>query len=453
MEYGIICLLPVVVVISVALYTKRTFEALLSGAITAFIITSGFNGFFNRTIDAFYNVLCDADVVWVLLICALFGSLIKLFDKSNATYGIANFILKYAKTEKKSQLISWLLGIVIFVDDYLNVMTVGNTMRPVTDKLKSPREMLAYVIDCTAGPVCILIPFSTWVAFYIGLFQSDPQIAALGEGMSTYYRVIPFTFYNIITVILVPLFVLGIIPHFGPMKKAYERVNAGGKVYAENSEYLNKNDYETNIKLEGNLFDFIIPISVLIVLTIAVEDILIGVIGAIIACAAIYFPRRKMSFREFSESIAEGIGYMIPLLLLVFGAFLFKEALTDVDLANYIISKVQPYMIKALFPALTFVVVAFLAFVVGSAWGIPAVSLPLIMPLCFAVGANPYLTLGAILSAGGFGCHACFYADVTVMASQVCKIDVLDHALTQIPYALIAAFSSALLYLVFGIIL
>lgn len=454
-NYGLLTLLPPLVVIIFALKSRKTFEALIIGAVLAYIIAYG-TGFFGPFLDALQTVV--ADDIWMFITLGLFGSFVVLLQKSRGTFGFAKLVEKLCNTRKKSLIASWILGIIIFMDDYLNILTISAAMRDVTDRQKAPREMLAYVIDSTGAPVCVLIPISTWAVFYAGVVGDQAEMASYGSGMEIYLQSIPFIFYGWTAVIVVPLVILGIIPNMFGMKKAYERVEKTGRVYSEASDKYNVGRDTLNEiieekfegKAQGNIWNFIIPMVMIVAVTIYTGDMLVGLIVAIVTAMIMYLPQKLMSFSEFSEHLATGFASMIPMLFILAGAFVIKAAMDNIGLPQYVINAVLPYMNANLFPAITFIVVAGLSFVTGSNWGIPALTVPILIPLALAGGANPIIVFGAIVSGGTFGSHACFYSDATVLTSQSCGIENLEHAFTQIPFALISAILALLLFLVCG---
>ena len=454
MEYGVLSILPALIVIIFALLTKKTLEALLLGTLSTYIIMYGF-GFGSKWSEAFFAAAGNPDNQWVLIVCGLFGSLIALLRKSKGTLGFAGKLERYCKTPKSTLITTWILGILIFVDEYLNIMTLGACMKNISDKKKVPRESLAYIIDSTGAPVCVLLPFSTWAIFYASVFGKEPAVAALnyGSDIATYLKVIPFTFYAWASVIIVPLFILGIIPKIGKMKDAYKRVETTGKVYGETSSKFNSDLLDEYANGEGKLIDFLLPMGVLIGMTIISGDLFISVIAALFVCLVLYVPRKKMTFDEFCDIYIRGFCDMVPTIAIVFMAFVMQQAANDIGLPNYVIETVAPYLNGDIFPAISFIVVALLTFITGSNWGIPAVCVPIILPLGASLGANLVLVMAAVLSGGALGSHACFYSDATVLTSSSCSIDNMDHALSQIPYALIASAVSLAGFLICGFIL
>ena len=453
MEYGVLSILPALIVIIFALLTKKTLEALLLGTLSTYIIMYGF-GFGSKWSEAFFAAAGNPDNQWVLIVCGLFGSLIALLRKSKGTLGFAGKLERYCKTQKSTLITTWILGILIFVDEYLNIMTLGACMKNISDKKKVPRESLAYIIDSTGAPICVLLPFSTWAIFYASVFGKEPAVAALnyGSDIATYLKVIPFTFYAWASVIIVPFFILGVIPKMGKMKEAYNRVETTGKVYGETSSKFNSDLIDEYASGEGKLIDFLLPMGVLIGITIISGDLFISVIASLFVCLVLYVPRKKMTFDEFCDIYIRGFCDMVPTIAIVFMAFVMQQAANDIGLPTYVIEAVAPYLNGNIFPAISFIVVALLTFITGSNWGIPAVCVPIILPLGASLGANLILVMAAVLSGGTLGSHACFYSDATVLTSSSCSIDNMDHALSQIPYALLASAASLVGFLICGFI-
>ncbi|MEG1584214.1 MAG: Na+/H+ antiporter NhaC family protein, partial [Anaerovorax sp.] len=456
MELGILTLIPPIFIIIFAITTKKTFEALVLGGLIGCVI--GFKGdFFNTYLGFLYDTMCDADVAWIILVIGLFGCLIGLMKKANATVAFSEFIYKRANSEKKASLAAWVLGIIIFMDDYLNILTVGTAFKDVGDKLKSPREMLAYIIDSTGTPVCMLIPISTQAVYWAGMLAKEQDLAFLGSGMEIFIKTIPFSFYAWAAVIIVPLVILGVIPKIGPMKKAYERVATTGMVYSPGSKKFNTDDLFGIDKKEvtnGSVWDFFLPMIVLIGGTIYFDmELLIGVVLGLITATIMYGFKKRLNFEEWSESFLSGFFSMGLMFFIIVTALTLRTVLGEIGMADYIIATVAPHMIPAILPAIAFVIVAILAFVTGSCWGVPAVTLPILIPLATTVGADPLLTAAAILSSATFGSHACFYSDATVLTSSAVNIENMDHCLTQIPYALIAAGIAMIGYLIMGFVM
>ena len=438
MDYGALTLIPIVFIIVTAILTRKSFESLMAGSVIACMIMHG-TGFFLPWVDMLLETLSDPENQWVILVCGLFGSLIAMLRESRGTSGFIRIGEKLCRSERSALLGTFILGAVIFVDDYLNMLTVGTCMRPICDRRKVPREALAYLLDSTGTPICVLLPFSTWTAFYISLFMKEEAVQAMhfSSGLAMYIQTIPYIFYAIITVIMVFLFAMGWMPRIGPMKKAYERVKKTGRTYSEESEKYNLEAEDTDTN--GNIADFLLPIFVLIIVTILADDILAAVIVTLALCLVMYIPRKKMTFTQWSGLLITGFCEMMPTLAILAGAFTVARCCNAMHLPEYVISTVQPFVTPQTYPMIIFLVVSALTFATSSTWGISTIVIPIIIPLAAAVNADMILTMAAILSGSTFGSHACFYSDATVLASAASRVENMEHAFTQIPYAAIGA--------------
>ena len=451
--FGLLTLLPAVTVIVLAIRTKRTTEPLIIGCVLSYIILYGIK-FVTPLVDSFFSVVTDYDTVWIIVTTGFFGSLIALLNASRGTNAFAKMMGKVCKNEKSTLLMTWLLGIIIFIDDYLNIMTISSCMKKLSDKNKVPRESLSYIIDSTGSPTCVLLPFSGWAIFYAKAFYEQDAVKDLGYGsaMQTYIHAIPFMFYAIAAIIIVLLFSLGMIPKIGAMKKAYQRVEETGMVYGESSEKYNRHENSGEIG-KTNIIDFLIPIALMIVITIVFDDIFLGLLASILSCLFLYVPRKIITLKDFCDTWVQGFADTIPMSIIIVSAMCFKTASSDIDLPEYVIRHIMPLVTGQTFPAIAFLVVSALSFITGSNWGIPAVCVPIIIPLGAACGANALLVMGAIISGGVFSSHACYYSDTTVLTSTYSGIDNTDHVISQIPYALIGVAVSFIAFLAFGYIL
>ena len=395
-----------------------------------------------------------ADNVWIVLVCGLFGSLIALLQASKGTFGFSKVIAKICTNEKRTLLASFILGVLIFVDDYLNVLSIGVCMKGVYDKRKIPRETLAYMLDATGAPVCVLLPFSTWAVFYASLFEEEESVKALGyaTGIQAYIHAIPFCFYPIITLLIVLLFSLGIMPKLGSMKAAYKRVAETGKVYSDASRKYNHEERK-GFEEEGNIWNFLIPMIALVAIAVVTGNLLLAVIVALLICFVLYLPTKVVTLDEFFNLIIKGFADMLPILTLLMTAFVLQKTTESLEMTDFIIQVMQPLLKGTLFPAMAFILVAALTFCTGSLWGMSAVVAPIVFPLGAVIGADPILIMAAIISGGAFGSHACFYTDATLLSSTSAGIDNIEHAMSQLPYVIIAAVASIIGFIICGAVM
>jgi len=362
-------------------------------------------------------------------------------------------LLTRLESKRQSLLTTWLLGLVIFLDDYLNSLTVGATMKAVTDRFKTSRAMLAYVVDSTAAPLCLLIPISSWGAYFAGLLEKN-AVAADGQGLTLFIDSIPFMFYPIIAVLVVPLVVLGVIPRLGAMATA--------EALAEETGELGICEDPSN-ELEfgsGGAGTFFIPIAALLYFTIfpvlslsPSVDLLRGVIAGIIVTLGYYASLRIMPLSELFDTCTNGIKIMVPVLAMLLALFIFVEANDRIGLTDYVIQSVKPYMTATWLPVIIFVTMSAVSFATGSNWGVIAIAMPVAFPLAEAYGVSIPLVIGALLSASGFGSHACFYSDSTVLSAQGAGCDTYQHAITQLPYAVLSAGIASVFFFIAALVM
>ncbi len=453
--YGLISCIPIVVLLVSVLWTKRIFECIIVAIAIALFIGEGFSGMLWAFIDLIYVMLADETYSWILLML-LFGGLIKLLEESGGTFGFGAVATKYIKSDKSSLLATYILGILIFIDDYLNNLTIGSAMRGITDRYKVPREMLAITINTTGAPICVLNPFSTWAVFIFGLMQAagvtGDQTLVVG-----YTKLIPYIWYAIVAVLMVPLMIYGVIPRVGPLKKAYQRVEEKGLLFpeelAESSAELDEARERILSKVDPKLRNFLIPMLVVVAVTLVTEDLVPGVILGILTCFIMYIPAKVMTIKEFIENFFEGMKDMIFIATFIMMAFIFVEIENGLGFSDYVIETVKPYMIGGLIPVITFIVVGLMSFAGMDFWAVMILFFPIVVPLSEHFGINLYLAMGSIVSGATFGGHACFFSDQMLMSSASVQIRATDEAVALLPYAVMAAVVTAVLYLIFGFVI
>jgi Na+/H+ antiporter NhaC len=429
-------LLPALVTVVTAILSRRPIESLLAGVFVGLLMLEPAAALSNFS-SILLDVMMDETIAWIIIVCGLMGSLITLLMRVGAANAFSRALSSKAKDSKSALLYTWLLGLVVFIDDYLNALAVGSSMRKVTDKFKVSREMLAYVVDSTAAPICVLVPVSTWAVFYAGLFM-DSGYAESGQGMALYISAIPYMVYPIVAVLLVPLVVNRTVPALGMMKAAEQRA-ADGIAPQLADEASEQSDANSDTHDRVQIYHFVLPIVALLGFSIWYDlDVQIGVIMSVAVTIIMFGTQRLMAWTQMFDAVIDGIKIMLPALTMVVMAFVFKEVNDQLGLATFVITNVAPLMTPITLPALTFITMALIAFATGSSWGVFAIAIPIILPLADSVGVSIPLAIGALISASTFGSHACFYSDSTVLAAQGSGCDVMDHALTQIPYALIA---------------
>ena len=417
--YGIVSIVPVIVLIVVALITKRTFESLLIATLLALIL--GYKGdWFYALIEQIQTV--SAENVWVLLVVGLLGGLVGVLEKSRAAMGFTGVLSRFATTKKRSLLAEWLLSVVLFVDDYLNILATGSITKRLNDSHRIHRTMTAYVIGSTSAPVVVLIPLSSWSIYYASLIDTTGIVPEGGSATLVYIQSIPFMFYPMLCLLVLLLVITGVIPLFGPMRKFQKEAEETGVLFPDGKP-VGQDDADpfpeeppAKSRHTAGLWDLVLPIAVLVAATIIFDiDVLTGVVVALLVIA-----------------------------------FMFKSACESLGMDQFIIEKVAPLMGGQLLPFVIFLVATVMTFALANAWGVSAIMVPLVVPLVQAMDANMAVAIAAIFSGSVFGTQLCFYSDNSILIGQATNILPLDHVRTQMPFALCAGVLAAAAYLIYG---
>lgn len=450
-SWGWLSTLPTALVLVVAIYSRRPFESLIAGGFAGLVMLGGSDLVtpFSEGISA---VMGNETIIWVVLVCGLMGGLITLLEMSGCLGCFSKWLQGKIKTERQSLVTTVIIGLVVFIDDYLNCLAVSSSVKRVTDHFKVSREKLAYIIDSTAAPMCVIVPVSTWAVFFAGLLE-DNGIAGKGEGLSVYISAIPYMIYGWMALLVVFLVATGVIGDLGPMKAAEARAKAGQPVppgFAGHEIELEA-EARHDISMRMGLINFAFPMLLLIVSTVYYEiDLLRGVMLTVAATVVLYYVQGLLSFEKQMEGLFEGFKVMLYPLSTVIAGFLLKDINDALGMTEYVINLLAPYMTKELLPALVFLMMAIVVFGTASSWGVFIIAIPIVVPIAQHSDASMPLVIGALLSASSFGSHACFFSDSTVLAAQGAGCSAMSHAFTQIPYALLGAVLSLMIFVVLG---
>lgn len=444
MESTPLILLPPLIVLVVAVKTRSTASSLFFGTIACCILQFH-SEFFQGFLDLLYSVGTNESTVWYALFVSLFGCILGIWSSTGATRAVTDSLAQFATSQRRTLLITWLIGILMFIDDFTSIAIHG-TMTKLYDNNKIPRAMLAYLAAATASPVCTLVPFGTWAIFYQSSFAAYGEVAALGGSMEVYLSMIPFMFYGWACIAIAFLVAAGAIKPLGGMETAYDRAQSTGELYSSASRRYNVgNDEqgESDSDMGKRMACFLIPLVVFVVCVMVTGDVIIACIitlATLIACCKAF---RIRSWKGLMRDCMDGVSSMASLIVVVFSAYVFRDALIAIGLPDYVVSVAQPFMNPSLVPVITFLACAVLTFASGSNWGATLAVAAIIIPFCSALDGNLVLTLAAIVSGAAFGAHACFYCDVTIFTSGMTRIDNVEHATTQLPYCLIGALIAA----------
>ena len=471
-------LVPAIVAIALALITKEVYSSLFVGIIVGALFFaidagSGFAGFFNHifsnTIDEdhAYGMIVQLSDSWnvgILVFLVVLGVMVALMNKAGGSAAFGRWAKKHIKTKVGAQIATIFLGIFIFIDDYFNCLTVGSVMRPVTDKYGISREKLAYLIDATAAPVCIIAPISSWAAAVAG-FAGDGE-----NGIKLFVEAIPFNFYAVLTIVMMFAMVL--------MKFEFGKMASFEKAVAVVEAKAEEKSEETG---KGKVIDLVFPVVTLIVFCVlgmiytggffesgedkasfvdafansdASVGLVLGSFAALILTIAFYCIRRVLSFKKCMNCVPDGFKAMVPAILILTLAWTLKSMTDSLGAKEYVAGLVEGSAagLKLFLPAIIFVIACGLAFATGTSWG----TFGILIPICIAAfpsTSDPIriISISACMAGAVCGDHCSPISDTTIMASAGAVCDHVNHVSTQLPYAISAAVISFLTYIVAGV--
>jgi Na+/H+ antiporter NhaC len=445
---GIYSLIPPLVVVTLGIWSRRAFEPLLIGCLVGFLMLNPAE-FPASFVTALQKTLQQEDMVWVILVCGLYGSLIHLVIQSGSVLAFGDYMLRFVKTRRSALFLSWLLGVFIFIDDYMSALATGVTMRKITDNYRVSREMLAFMVSATAAPICLLIPMSTW-SIYAGSLLESNKVVEKGQAFQGFLNTLPFMFYPWTIVILALLLGLGYVPLMGKLKKAEDAAIHAPAVSAALKAEHAANQPEQPKSL--NPIHFLLPLSVLIAATLLLDkDALKGVLVGVSFTFFYYWATGIMRFEAISDGVFDGFKNMIPALAILTMSYVLKKVGDETGLTPYVIESVKPILSKNLLPMVVFLALSFISYTTASSWGLYAIAIPIVVPLAQALGSNVWLSLAAVFSAGGFGSQASFFSDVTILTANSTECSNVQLSFAQFPYSLFALALAAVLFLICGL--
>lgn len=460
---GIISIIPAAIAIILAFRTRNTvFSLALASFIGILLSGKGLMGF----PTLLKTSLGTTSFSWILLLELFIGILIAFFQRTGAIQNFSRLMENKKMSRVKIQLMAWFLGMFVFFSDYFSPLFVGTTMRSLSDKAKISREKLAYIADSTSAPVSVLAPITGWAVFISGLLVGIGPIKDAAGAMMVFTKSVVLNFYAIFAVLLVGLFALGVIPEFGPMKKAEKRALEEGKVLRDGAEPLIGEELTDTPPYPGiktSVFlNFIFP--VLIVISIAVGTFITmksaKTMEAFLTAAVvlgIIMRLQGVPLNDIMKTAMSGMKGVMPAVIILALSYAINQLSKDMGTANYIISITKGWLTPSLLPFIIFVVGAVISFATGTSWGTFAIMMPIAAPLAFSFSNNQVTlltlaTIAAVAGGGVFGDHCSPLSDTTILSSTGAASDHIDHVRTQIPYALLAAGLAAVVYLIIGFI-
>ncbi len=465
-------LLAPIIAILLALITKEVYSSLVIGIIVGGVIYA--NGNFETTLthvisDGFIANVADSYNMGILLFLILLGALVAMMNKAGGSAAFGRWATKHIKSRVGAQLATVALGVLIFIDDYFNCLTVGSVMRPVTDENKISRAKLSYIIDATAAPVCIIAPISSWAAAVAGFARG----AGAENGISLFIQAIPYNFYALLTIVMM-IFLAVSKFEYGPMKKHEKNALEKGDLFTSGTQQAVE---EMAVNEKGKVIDLVLPIIVLIVSCVigmiysggffsgesfvtsfsnsdASVGLAYGSFVAIIITIVYFLIRRVLSFKQIMESLPEGFKAMVPAIMILACAWTLK-AMTDSLGAKIFISQLiegSAAGFQKLLPAIIFLIAVGLSFSTGTSWGTFGILIPIVLSVFDASNPLQIVAISACMAGAVCGDHCSPISDTTIMASAGAQCDHLNHVSTQLPYALTVAGVSTVSYIIAGFI-
>ena len=465
-------LVPAIVAITLALITKEVYSSLFIGILVGALFYSNFS--FEGTIlhifnDGIIGVLSDSYNVGILVFLVILGTMVSLMNKAGGSAAFGRWASEHIKTKVGAQLATILLGVLIFIDDYFNCLTVGSVMRPVTDKHNISRAKLAYLIDATAAPVCIIAPISSWAAAVSGFVEGE-------DGLSLFVRAIPYNFYAILTIVMMVGMVL-LKTEFGSMA-VHEKNAALGDLYTTVARPYANAEQDEKENEKGRVMDLLIPIICLVICCVigmiytggffegadfvtafsqsdASVGLAIGSAFGLVITIILYLIRRVLSFKDCMSCLPDGFKAMVPAILILTFAWTLKAMTDSLGAKQFVEAAMQSSAggFMNFLPAIIFLVGCFLAFATGTSWG----TFGILIPIVVAVFANSnenlmIISISACMAGAVCGDHCSPISDTTIMASAGAQCDHVNHVSTQLPYAIVAAAVSFVSYVIAGFV-
>ena len=462
-------LIPPVVAIVLALITKEVYSSLFVGILVGGLFYSGFS--FEGTIvhifeDGIIGALSDSYNVGILVFLIILGAIVCLMNKAGGSAAFGRWASDHIKTRTGAQLTTVALGVLIFIDDYFNCLTVGSVMRPVTDKHNISRAKLAYLIDATAAPICIIAPISSWAAAVTGFVEGE-------DGLSLFISAIPYNFYALLTIVMmITIAVLNI--DFGSMKIHEDNAKKGDLFTTPDRPYGEATELEDTGK--GTVKDLLIPIIALIICCVigmiytggffegadfvtafsnsdASVGLAIGSAFALVITILLYVSRRVLGFKECMDCIPEGFKAMVPAIMILTFAWTLKSMTDSLGAAEFVAALIKGSAsgIVNLLPAIIFVVGCLLAFATGTSWGTFSILIPIVIGV-FPSGQMMVISIASCLAGAVCGDHCSPISDTTIMASAGGHCEHVNHVSTQLPYAILVAVICLVGYFIIGIL-
>lgn len=462
MNWGMLSLLPLLVTLVLAFVTRSALIAMLAGTFAGTLMLGSAPGIGLN--ELFQSSLGNGDFIWICEIVVLIGILFELFKRAGVLGALARRFIGGSNNRRSVELSAWGMGFVI-VDDYFSPLLTGAVMRPMSDRVKIPREKLAFILDSTTASVCILVPFTAWGAYIASLIAAQGgAVGSVEEGLAVFIGAIKYNFYPMLMLLFTLLICAGVIPDFGPMRKAERRVTETGEVIRPGANPLVSagDDADVFEEVDGKkpslLLELLVPVLLLIgvgawtlIETGSVKIVEAFMLANVWMFAVLAVKGRFKSIVEVGDIIVSGTQSVMAALLIIALAYSLNAVTTELGAGQFIIDQFTSGLTPNSLVVITFLLTAAISFSTGTSWGAYAMMMPVALPVTFEFSGGEisplvYQTVAAIAGGGIFGDHASPVSDTTVLSSVGAGSDHIDHVVTQLPYALLIATITTAIY-------
>lgn len=460
-DWGYLSLTPLVATLVLAFITRSALVAMLAGAIVGTLMIRAAPG--AGLNELFQSSLGNADFIWICEIVVLIGIVFELFRRAGVLTALAQRFSSASVDRRRVALSAWGMGFVI-VDDYFSPLLTGAVMRPISDRAAIPREKLAFILDSTTASVCILVPFTAWGAYVASLISAQgDSIRSVDEGLAVFIGAIPYNFYPILMILFTLFVCAGLIPDFGPMRRAEGRVAASGRLLREGAKPLVADESEDALERQVGpraslVFELLVPVLLLIgtgawtlVETGSVKIVEAFMLAVVYLFAVHALRGRFDNVSDAADVIGNGAKNVMPALLIVALAYALNAVTIQLGAADVLIEQFASSLTHNSLVIITFLLTAVISFSTGTSWGAYAMMMPIALPMALEFSAGEITplvmqTVAAIAGGGIFGDHASPVSDTTVLSSVGAGSDHIDHVVTQLPYALLIAAITTVIY-------
>lgn len=457
-------LVPAILAVVLAFLTREAMFSLLVACLTGLVIVG--EGLWGLP-ALFQRALATPAFIWVALIEIFIGILVAFFLRSASTEAFARQMEKRLHSRQQVQVFGWFLGMLIFFSDYFSPLLTGPVMRGLTDRVGISREKLAYICDSTSAPMCVIIPLSSWAIYISGLLVGIGPITDSKVALSFFMNSVPLNFYALATVALVGLIAFGLIPDFGPMRRAERRAREEGKPLSDGavpmmSSELSEMTAAEQLTRPRLTINFFMPLSIIVSIAVGSHFItgnarILEAFMSAVAYLGIALRLQGVPFKDLIDTSVQGIKGVVPAMLILAMAYTINVISQELGAAAFVVESTKSWLTPAWLPVLTFSLCGLVSFSTGTSWGTYAIIIPIAMPIAFtfsggAINGLTMATLAAIAGGGVFGDHCSPLSDTTILSSFGAACDHMDHVKTQFPYALATATLAILLYAAAGLI-